>query len=97
MERANPRRDDAIGNHAGSGTGGPDGDGLAVAAYDFSNQTPANRATTLAFYEALGNYREGGQYVRRVRALRVADLSQVAAGYAVEPTWIGLAPKEKKP
>ncbi len=70
---------------------------LSVAAFAFSNQTPADRATTLAFYEALGNYREAGEYALRLRALRAEDFSQVAAWYAVEPTWVVLAPKEDKP
>jgi len=68
---------------------------LTVAAYAFSNETPSGRTSTLAFYEALGNYREAGQYPWRVRALRAADVTRVAAWYAGEPTWIVVAPQEK--
>ena len=70
---------------------------LSAAAYAFSNETPSDRATTLAFYEALDTYREAGLYPRRVRALSAADLEKVAGWYAGEPTWIVFAPKEKKP
>ncbi len=43
---------------------------LAAAAYAFSNQTPAHCATTLAFYEALGGYREAENYLLRLRRAR---------------------------
>ena len=70
---------------------------LTTAAYILSNQTPADRATTLTFYDALGNYREAKQYLARVRAITAQDIKRVAQWYAGTPVWVTLAPQEGKP
>jgi len=67
---------------------------LTLAAYSFANETASDRASTLAFYEALGNYREAFQYPQRVRSLTAADIRNVAGWYAGDPVWIVLAARE---
>jgi zinc protease len=69
----------------------------ALAAYAFANETVSDRATTLAFYEALGNYREAAQYVQRLRTLTAAEVQKVARWYAGEPVWAELSAKEQTP
>lgn len=69
----------------------------ALAAYAFANETVSDRATTLAFYEALGNYREAAQYVQRLRTLTAAEVQKVARWYAAEPVWVELAAREQTP
>jgi len=66
---------------------------LAAAGYSFANETPSDRANTLAFYEALGNYREASEYTQRLRGLVPEQVQKVAQWYAGEPAWIVLAPK----
>jgi len=66
---------------------------LAAAGYSFANETPSDRANTLAFYEALGSYREASQYLPRLSGLTPEQVQKTARWYAGEPAWIVLAPK----
>ncbi len=68
---------------------------LAAAGYSFANETPSDRANTLAFYEALGNYREASQYTQRLSGLTPEQVQKVAQWYAGEPAWIVLTPKRR--
>jgi predicted Zn-dependent peptidase len=67
---------------------------LLAAGFAFANETPADRAATLAFYEAIDTYRTAAQYLPRVRALTPADLTEVAGWYAGDPVWVVLTPEE---
>jgi len=65
---------------------------LLTAAYAFANETCADRAATLAFYEAVDTYRSATQYLPRVQSLTAKQVAQTAARYAAEPIWIVLQP-----
>jgi zinc protease len=67
---------------------------LASAGYVFSNETPADRVSTLGFYDALGVYREAGQYLTRIDSATDKDLQRVAGWYSQDPVWVVLLPKE---
>ena len=67
---------------------------LLAAGFAFANETPADRAATLAFYEAIDTYRTAAQYLARVRALTPADLAEVAGWYAGDPVWVVITPEE---
>ncbi|MCJ7822914.1 MAG: insulinase family protein [Armatimonadetes bacterium] len=66
---------------------------LLAAGFAFANETPSDRAATLAFYEAIDTYRTAAQYLPRVRALTPADVFDVAGWYAGNPVWVVLSPK----
>lgn len=70
---------------------------LLLAGYAFANETPADRATTLAFYEAIGSYRAASQYASRVRGGTPASLVEVARWYTGEPVWVVLVPEGDAP
>jgi len=61
---------------------------LLSAGYAFANETAADRAATLGFYEAIDSYRAASSYLPRVAAVSSGDLAAVAARYAGEPTWV---------
>jgi predicted Zn-dependent peptidase len=71
--------------------------GLLLAGYAFANETPADRASTLSFYEAIGSYRAASYYAPRVRALSQADLMRVSAQYLGEPVWVVVRPEPDEP
>ncbi len=66
---------------------------LLAAGYAFANETPADRAAALGFYEAIDTYRTASQYLPRVSLLTPSDVAAVAVRYSVEPVWIVLSPK----
>ena len=66
---------------------------VLAAGYAFANETPADRAATLAFYEAIDTYRTAAQYLPRVRLLTSSDVARVAAWYADDPVWVVLSPE----
>jgi zinc protease len=66
---------------------------LLAAGFAFANETPADRAAALAFYEAIDTYRTAAQYLPRVRSLTPADVVEVAGWYAGDPVWVVLSPK----
>jgi predicted Zn-dependent peptidase len=66
---------------------------LLLAGYAFANETPADRASTLSFYEAIGSYRDACYYRPRVRALSQADLVREASLYSTAPVWVVLRPE----
>jgi zinc protease len=70
---------------------------LVYAGYCFANETPADCASTLAFYQAVDSYRAGTQYPARVGAITAGDIARVAAWYAGEPVWVILMPEESAP
>ncbi len=70
---------------------------LLSAGYAFANETPADRASTLGFYDAIDAYRAASYYLPRVRALTRADVMRVAARYDVEPVWVVLRPENEQP
>lgn len=61
---------------------------LLSAGYAFANETAADRAATVGFYEAIDSYRAASSYLPRVAAVSSGDLAAVAARYAGEPTWV---------
>jgi len=65
---------------------------LIYAGYAFANETPSDRAATLAFYEAIDSYRAGTRYLARINALTSADIMKVASWFAGAPVWIVLRP-----
>lgn len=67
---------------------------LLAAGYAFANETPADRASTLGFYEAIDTYRAATQYLPRVRSIGADELRRLAAWYANDPVWIVLTPEE---
>jgi zinc protease len=66
---------------------------LLCAGYAFANETPADRATTLGFYEAIDRYRAASYYLPRVGALDRSDILRVMRWYAGDPMWIVLRPE----
>ncbi len=66
---------------------------LLSSGYAFANETPADRAATLAFYEAVDIYRSAGQYLPRVSLLGPSDVQEAASWYAGDPVWVVLTPK----
>jgi len=66
--------------------------GLLAAEYAFSNETTAERVSTLGFYEAIDDYRTASRYPSLVRSVTAADIARVAAQYAGEPVWIVMKP-----
>ncbi len=65
---------------------------LLGAEYTFSNETAAERASTLGFYEAIDSYRTASLYPSLVRSVTAADVARVATLYAKEPVWIAMKP-----
>jgi predicted Zn-dependent peptidase len=70
---------------------------LLSAGYSFANETPADRASTLAFYEATDSYRSASYYLSWVQDTSAQAIIAAAARYAVEPSWIILAPGSAGP
>jgi len=66
---------------------------LLSAGYVFANETPADRATTLGFYEAIDSYRTASYYLSWVNAIRPVDVAEIAQSYEDEPVWIILRPE----
>lgn len=66
---------------------------LVNAGYSFANETAADRAATLGFYEAVDSYRAATQYPVRVAAITADDVAKVAAWYAADPVWVVLRPE----
>ncbi len=64
---------------------------LLAAEYAFSNETVAERVSTLAFYEALDSYRLGSEYLPSVRSVTPADVAKAAQRFTGEPVWAVLA------
>jgi len=64
---------------------------LLAAEYAFSNETVAERVSTLAFYEALDSYRLGSEYLPSVRSVTPVDVAKAAQRYSGEPVWAVLA------
>ncbi len=67
---------------------------LLAAGYAFANETPADRATTLGFYEAIDSYRTASSYLSWVTHTESARLAEVARWYAGEPVWVILQPEQ---
>ena len=65
---------------------------LLAAGYGFANETPADRATTLGFYEAIDSYRTASYYLSWVAHADPTTLTEVARWYAGEPVWVILRP-----
>jgi predicted Zn-dependent peptidase len=65
---------------------------LLAAGYAFANETPADRASTLAFYEAIDTYRAASYYLSWVIDVSPHTLMATAAQYSGEPAWIILVP-----
>jgi len=65
---------------------------LLAAGYAFANETPADRASTLGFYEAIDSYRTAANYLAWVMDIGPQTIMATAARYAGQPTWIILAP-----
>ena len=70
---------------------------LLSAGYSFANETPADRASTLAFYEAIDSYRSASYYLSWVQDTSAQAIIAAAARYSVEPSWIILAPGSAGP
>ncbi|MFB3879990.1 MAG: M16 family metallopeptidase [Armatimonadota bacterium] len=70
---------------------------LLAAGYSFANETPADRASTLAFYEAIDSYRSASYYLSWVQDISAQALISAARQYGSEPTWIVLAPGSAEP
>ena len=66
---------------------------LLAAGFAFANETPADRAATLGFYEAIDSYRAASSYLPWVAATRPQAVAEVAAWYSGEPVWIILRPE----
>ena len=66
---------------------------LLCAGYAFANETPADRATTLGFYEAVDRYRSASYYLARVGAVDRSDILRIMRWYAGDPMWIVLRPE----
>ncbi len=66
---------------------------LLSASFAFANETPADRAATLGFYEAIDSYRAASYYLRWVAATRPQAVAEVAAWYSGEPVWVILRPE----
>ncbi|MCJ7749476.1 MAG: insulinase family protein [Armatimonadetes bacterium] len=66
---------------------------LLAAGFAFANETPADRAATLGFYEAIDSYRAASYYLPWVAAIRPQAVAEVAAWYSGEPVWIILRPE----
>jgi predicted Zn-dependent peptidase len=69
---------------------------LLAAGYAFANETTSDRATTLAFYEAIDTYRIASYYLSWVNYAKSDVLTEVAHWYSGEPVWIILRPRESK-
>jgi predicted Zn-dependent peptidase len=69
---------------------------LLGAEYTFSNETVAERVSTLGFYEAIDSYRTASLYPSLVRSITAADVAGVAARYAGEPVWVTMKPGEQR-
>jgi zinc protease len=69
---------------------------LLSAGYIFANETPADRATTLGFYEAISSYRTASYYLSWAHAVQPTDLAEVARWYSGEPVWIILRPEPSR-
>ncbi len=65
---------------------------LLAAGYAFANETPSDRANTLAFYEAIDSYRAASYYLSWAADTTAQTLMTMAAQYAGEPTWVILVP-----
>lgn len=61
---------------------------LLSAGYAFANETAADQASTVGFYEAIDSYRAASSYLPHVAAVDREDLAAAAARYAGEPTWV---------
>jgi len=66
---------------------------LVNAGYSFANETAADRAATLGFYEAVDSYRAATQYPVRVAGITADDVARVAGWYAADPVWVVLRPE----
>lgn len=66
---------------------------LLASGYAFANETAADRASTLGFYEAIDSYRAASYYLSWVMDTTPQALMATAARYAGEPTWIILVPR----
>lgn len=66
---------------------------LVYAGYCFANETPADCASTLAFYEAVDSYRSAIQYPGRLGSVTPQDIARVAGWYAGDPVWVVLMPR----
>jgi predicted Zn-dependent peptidase len=69
---------------------------LLAAGYAFANETPADRATTLGFYEAIDSYRTASSYLSWVTHTESAQLAEVARWYAGDPVWVILQPEQSQ-
>jgi predicted Zn-dependent peptidase len=66
---------------------------LLAAAYAFANETPQDRAATLAFYDAVDTFRSATHYLARVQALTSREITHTAARLFAEPLWIVIEPR----
>jgi predicted Zn-dependent peptidase len=66
---------------------------LLAAGYAFANETPADRASTLGFYEAMDSYRTATNYLAWVMDTGPETIMATAARYAGQPTWVVVAPE----
>jgi len=66
---------------------------LLAAGYAFANETPADRAATLGFYEAIDSYRAASYYLSWVTYATPGAVTETARWYAGEPVWIILRPE----
>ncbi|MBN1460662.1 MAG: insulinase family protein [Armatimonadetes bacterium] len=66
---------------------------LLSAGYAFANETPADRATTLGFYEAIDSYLTACYYLAWANAMGSDDVAEIAQWYAGDPVWIILRPE----
>jgi zinc protease len=65
---------------------------LLSSGYAFANETPADRASTLGFYEAIDSYRTATNYLTWVMDISPQTIMATAARYAGQPTWVIVAP-----
>jgi zinc protease len=70
---------------------------LLSAGYAFANEISTDRASTLGFYEAVGDYRGASYYLPRVRALTRTDLMRIGAWYSSRPVWVVIRPEVTQP
>jgi predicted Zn-dependent peptidase len=66
---------------------------LLAAGYAFANETPADRASTLGFYEAIDSYRTATNYLAWVMDISPQTIMATAARYVGEPAWVVVAPE----
>jgi len=66
---------------------------LLAAGYIFANETPADRAATLGFYEAIDTYRAASYYLSWVKYSHSTAVTDIAASYSGDPIWIILCPE----